>query len=423
MALNVNIDNVTLEIISTRLKNVVSPLDIIKWLANFKAEEIDLAIDIISNLTVYTTYEIEEILNGSFLSLFDKIEKGSHLVIHPIGEFGKSGSMITYLFQKTEFYKNNKDSIILQPTINNFEFKEELNYSLILLDDFVGSGDTIKNYYKTNIHKLRSNFHDVFFVGVAGMINGVEKISVYFDKVEIPRANIFKKCFSSTGSTFGYRKYYNHRDLAYKYGIKLTKSTKDKHRKSVFREALGYENSQALISFAYGSPNNTLPIIWANKKKWIPLIPRFSIDKISTARNFRKSILYELSILKEFGSDNLRDNFFSLKIKKGSRTFSSVNRIDFSLYAIIRLSRAGYTPISICQKLGILYKDYEEYLNNGKEKGIFEEENKLSMLGLLLYNDAKKCIEARKKSFEFEFKDLYATRAIKYIPKRFNGRS
>ena len=68
MALNINIDNITLDILSTRLKNQVSQLDILKWLGNFEKHETELAIDIIKNLTIYTSFEIEEILNQTFNS-------------------------------------------------------------------------------------------------------------------------------------------------------------------------------------------------------------------------------------------------------------------------------------------------------------------------------------------------------------------
>lgn len=433
MKLNIDIDNITLDILSARLKDVVKPLDIIKWLGNFDPKDLDYAKDIISNLTVYTTNEIEEILNDSFNELFKNIGKDERIIVNPIGEFGKSGSMVTYFFQKTTFFKNrrNKSKIDLLQTLDNFKFIKDKNYTLVLLDDFVGSGKTIETYFLEKIETLKPNFRKIYFIGIAGMENGISRISPFFDEVKIPPSNIFRAAFSGKSSFFGYRKYSDHREFAYYYGKQLTSPSKgikgnllkDNNRELKFLDALGFENSQALVSFAYGSPNNTLPIIWANKDNWIPLIPRFSVDKISSARNFRKNILHELSILKEFGSENIKDNFFSLKIKRGKRIFTSVNRIDFSIYSIIKLSRAGFHPINICQKLGILYKDYESYLQQGKERGIFEVDNKLTLFGMELYSAAKKCIEKRKRTFEYESKELYTIKEINYKPKIFNGRS
>lgn len=425
MALNIDIDNVTLDILSARLKNVVSPLDILKWLGNFKKNELKYAIDILSNLTVYTTNEIEEILNDSFNSLFEKLEKDDRIIVHPIGDFGKSGSLITYFFQKTAFYKNrnNQSKIKLLPTLNNFETQTGLKYTLVLLDDFIGSGKTLKTFYDESIKDVRHNFDKLYFVGIAGMSLGIKTITPLFDNIKIPPSNLFRKIFSSDGSFFGYRKHYRHREFCYEYGKILTSPTNKKTEHIKYNNALGFENSQALVSFAYGSPNNTLPIIWANKNGWIPLIPRFSIDKISVAKMFRKNISHELAILKEFGSTKIQDNFFSYKIKKGKKTFTSVNKIDFSIYSIIKLTRAGFVPVSICQKLGILYKDYEEIIEQGKKRGIFETDNQLTLFGLELYSDAKKCIESSKKSFEYESVDHYPIKQLNYLPEKFNGRS
>lgn len=417
------IDNITIDIISARLKNVVSPLDIIKWLNNFEENEIKYAIDIASNLTVYTSYEIEEIINSSLNNLFPKLEANDIIIINSIGNFGKSGSMVTYFFQKTDFHRKHNKKIIMLPTVKNFTVESGKSYSLVLLDDFVGSGNSVKTYFEDSIDSLKSNFKEILFVGVAGMKQGVELINPIFDRIEIPKSNIFKKAFSSEASYFGYRNYIQHREFCFKYGIKLTspKVRKDKSKK--FINALGYENSQALVSFSHGSPNNTLPIIWSNKNNWFPLIPRFFSDKISVSKEFRKSISYELSILKEFGSENLQNEFFTHQIKKGKKSFSSVSKIDFSIYAIIKLSRSGFTEINICQKLGILTKDYEQILEIGNQRGLFNQGNNLTLFGLELYQDAKKCIKIKKRSFEYESADYFAVKKINYIPRKFNGKS
>ena len=426
MTLNIDIDNLTLDVLSARLKNVVSPLDILKWLSNFEKGETKKAIDFISNMTVYSTFEIEEILNQNFTEVIARLEKGERLIIHPVGKFGKSGSMVAYFFQKTNFFKTHKNRISLLASLDNLQLIPEIKYTLVLLDDFVGSGKTIETYFLDNIKIKLDLFNEVIFTGIAGMEVGVKKIAPYFSKVAIPKSNIFQKAFSSKASYFGYRKFLGHRNLAFKYGAILTTPKKLKNGSDKFIHALGYDNSQALVSFSYGSPNNTLPIIYSNgngKTKWIPLIPRFSNDKINIARDFRKIVSHELAILKEFGSELVRDNFFSLKVKKGNKSFTSVNHIDFSIYSIIKLSRDGFTPISICQRLGILYSDYENYLTLGKERGIFSDSDKLTLNGLELFQEAKKCIEQRKKNINYENSDSYGIRSIEYIPKTFNGRS
>ncbi|AXB57681.1 phosphoribosyltransferase-like protein [Flavobacterium fluviale] len=423
MSFNINIDNTELEILSGRLKHVVSPLDIVKWLGNFEEHEIDLAKKILSNLTVYTTYEIESILNDAFVNLFPKnVPDGHQLIVNDVGEFGKSGSMIAYFFQKTSFYKKNAKSIKLVNNLKDISYDNFSIYSLIMLDDFVGTGDSVKDYFYVS-REYMTAFANIYFIGIAGMRNGIKNLKGLFTKVVIPPSNIFKKAFAPDASYFGYRKHVPYRDMAFKYGKSLSQKKSKVGKKEKFINALGYDNSQALVSFAYGSPNNTLPIIWASTTGWIPLIPRFSPDKMHTSRELRKNISYELSILKEFGTQNLKDNFFSFKIKKGKKEFSSVSSTDFSIYSIIKLSRQGFLTANICHKLGIMQKDYDQYILNGREKGIFEPNGKLTSFGLSLYMDAKKCIERNKKMLYLDEKINFEIKVIDYIPKKFNGRS
>lgn len=405
------------------MKNVVSPLDIIKWLNNFEENEIKYAIDIASNLTVYTSYEIEEIINASLDILFPTLKSNDIIIINPIGNFGKSGSMVTYFFQKTDFHRKHNKKIKMLPIIENFTVEADKNYMLVLLDDFIGSGNSVKTYFDKHIDSLRNSFQKIYFVGIAGMKQGIELINPIFDRIEIPESNIFKKAFSSEASYFGYRNYVEHREFCFKYGKKLTSPKVRKDKSVKFINALGYENSQALVSFSHGSPNNTLPIIWSNKNNWFPLIPRFFSDKISVSKEFRKSISYELSILKEFGGENLQNVFFTHQIKKGNRNFSSVSKIDFSIYAIIKLSRSGFTANSICQKLGIMTRDYDEILTIGNQRGLFNQGNDLTLFGLELYQDAKKCIQRKKRNFEYESADYFAVKQINYLPNKFNGKS
>ena len=416
MTLDIEIDNITLDILTTRLKKVVSQLDILKWLHNFQKSEHKLALDILSNLTVYTTDDIENILNDSFTDLIKEIPTNNQIIVLPLGKFGKSGSMVSYFLQKTGITKKNR--IHLKSSLDNIDGINS-PLSLVIIDDFIGTGSSFETFFNEKVSPHKDKFIKIHFVGIAGMDFGVDLLKQYAT-VHIPKSNIFKKAFSSEASYFGYRNYNEHREFCYKYGSRLVAPKKSKSEKD---NILGHGNSQALVSFSYGTPNNTLPIIWGNKDGWIPLIPRFSIDRISNSKDLRKSISYELSVLREFGSDQLKKVFFSFSIERGKRHFSSVNKIDFSIYSIIKLSRKKYTSVSICQILGIMYKDYEAIISQCVNKGIMNSDDTLTPFGLDLYYDAKKCIESRKRYAEKESKNYYRIREINYLPKTFNGKS
>ncbi len=425
MNLNTDIDNITLQVLESKLKNSVTQLDIIKWLSNFEPAKRKMAIDIAMNLSVFNTFEIEGILNTAFEKRFQQINKKQRLIVLPVGDFGKSGSMIAYYFQKTPFYKRFKDSpkVQLVSHLNSSHFEDGYDYILVLIDDFAGSGGSIRKFYDDELSFIDVQFSNTIFIGIASMRRAKVFLSTFIDEIHIPESNIFKRAFGRDSHYFGYRNYSDYRELCFEYGKKLTDYKELKNGTIKYTDALGFNNTQALVSFNYGSPNNTLPIIWSSRNGWIPLIPRFSKDKMSMSKDFRKSLSHELSLLKEFSSSDVQREFFTLDIDNKKSSFKAVSRIDFSLYGIIRLMRNGHKAPVICQKLGIISSDYDNIMTIGIDRGLFKEEGILSEYGLLLYQDAKRTIKYKNQELEYEKSNYFIKKEVDYRPKQFNGRS
>ena len=425
MNLNFDIDNTTLQILESRLKNTVTQLDIIKWLNNFESFERKMAIDIAMNLSIFNTFEVEQILDTSFQDAFSRIDKKERIIVLPVGDFGKSGSMIAYFFQKTPFFRRYQDSpkVQLVSHLNNTEFEVGFDYILVLIDDFAGSGQSIKTFYQDELATLNNNFKETHFIGIASMRKAKVFLKTFIDKVHIPESNVYKRAFGRDSHYFGYRNYGDYREFCYRYGEKLTKLETLKNGTKKYIHALGFKNSQALISFSYGSPNNTLPIIWSSKNGWTPLIPRFSKDKMSISKKFRKSLSYELSLLKEFSSDDVKREFFTLEIEGVTNSFKAVSKIDFSIYGIIKLKRNGHKAPTICQKLGILSSDYDEMIAIAIQRNLLDQNENLTIYGLKVYQDAKKTIKNKNQEIEYNKADYFAFKEINYKPKQFNGRS
>lgn len=116
------------------------------------------------------------------------------------------------------------------------------------------------------------------------------------------------------------------------------------------------------------------------------------------------------------------ESFATLSIKRGSKQFTSVSSIDFSLYGILKLQREGVHEFNICQRLGISYDDYMEYLNEGKKRGLFDSRYNLTTHGLELYEEANVCIKNSQR-VAYEDRETFELRNINYLPRQFNGRS
>src|SRR5665213_963824 len=271
MPFEVNIDSVTLDILSARMKGVVSPYHILEWLANFKEREIKLAIGFLKNLVVFTPGEIEEIYHHGLIQVLKTVPQNEKIAVLPIGVFGKSGSMMTYLLRKTNAYKTTSPRITLCPKSDELSKLSDDHTCLVLLDDFVGTGKSVTDYFESDIKPNAGRFKQVCFLSVAAMQAGRETIKPLFTHLYIPKEHIYRKAFSADGSYFGYRKHIPYRELAFYYGCKLTKPARLKSGRTKYVNALGYGNSQALVSFFYGSPNNLLPIFWQGDfdgQKW-----------------------------------------------------------------------------------------------------------------------------------------------------------
>jgi hypothetical protein len=144
VSFKVNIDSITLDVIAARLKGVVSHLNILKWLANFQEQELQYALDFVNNLTVYTSNEIEEAYHNGLNSILRSIPPNEKIVVHPLGVFGKSGSMMAYLLRKTDIFAKNPSRIILASNSANLATLEEEYKCLVILDDFLGTGGSVE---------------------------------------------------------------------------------------------------------------------------------------------------------------------------------------------------------------------------------------------------------------------------------------
>ena len=86
---------------------------------------------------------------------------------------------------------------------------------------------------------------------IENITNSIEKSSVF---VSMKKNKAFK------GNNILLREQTKIREICYKYGDIIYR------KRSNGAHPLGYNNSQALVTFPYGTPNNTLPIIWSNGK-------------------------------------------------------------------------------------------------------------------------------------------------------------
>lgn len=400
-------------IISGRLENSVTLLEVVNWLENFDESEIDKALDILEKLEYFSIARSVSIYHDNLKRIFWAF-KEKNIIFLAIGEFGKSGTAMSYFIKQAPCFSDKRFNKKKYLASSKFELSKIVNehgidtndFLLVLVDDFIGSGRSTIEFFKGDkqspglVKYLKENVLNPKIAILSLIILNEGKNHI---KDEIPgvfiSAEVRTKIFTSRRSVFGYRpKMLPLRELAYKKGSMLMK-----HKEW----SLGYDNSQGLVAFAHTTPNNTLPIFWSSEKEWYPLYPRYGRDKIAKLKKFRDESSYWLSMANNNGL-----NFFS---GEGAGVYSVIN---LQLITIMRLKFTKRTVPTICQIMGITLQEYEDVFEEGVKRGLFLNKGKISSRGISLYEEIKKKMLLKKNRQKRLAKN---NDEIIYLPMTFRG--
>jgi hypoxanthine phosphoribosyltransferase len=145
-----------------------------------------------------------------------------------------------------------------------FKFKEQYDKNkdlVILVDDFVGTGDTAEEVLDFYLKEGNLNPSKTKIITLVSQEEGVKRI---YEKSQVEIfANVIKnKALSDV--------YLENRELEEKKNliVQMSKSI------NIKQDFLGYKDSEALVCILNKSPNNTLPIFWHESKTYPAPFPR-----------------------------------------------------------------------------------------------------------------------------------------------------
>ena len=400
-------------LVSGRLENSVSIMEVINWLENFSDNEVDMALDIVERLEFFSVPRTIATYSGNLLRIFRHF-KEKDVVFLAIGEFAKSGTAMSYFIKQTPAFKNRTfkkrkffaSSMSQLATLVDNESIDPACFLLILIDDFVGSGKSTVDYYQGNENTLglrdylEENKLDpalallslvILDEGLAFVRSEIRWIYVAAEKRS--------KVFSRRGSVFGYRPtMLPLREMAYARGVSLVKDP---------GWSLGYDNSQGLIAFSHTTPNNTLPIIWSSNNGWHPLYPRFGTDKVLRYKKYREQSRYWMMLASEHAT--------AIFPELGSALYSTLN---LQLMTIMRLKSSKRSVPVICQLMGLALFEYAEIVEEGKLRGVFDKTGEVSVLGRDFHENLRKKVQFRRNKEKIMLK---GGGEIIYLPSTFRG--
>ncbi|MFZ4395855.1 MAG: phosphoribosyltransferase-like protein [Kiritimatiellia bacterium] len=405
-----------LELLSTRLKHSVTPIQIFAWLQNFTDSDRNSALKILGALDFVSEMDLLALLDRSLQSWKANHSgwESAETIFNPIGEYGKSGTLLSYYFKKAPAFKLFADphryEFLPSPAALTNMLERDTGtrtFNLVLYDDIVGSGSTIITHLGQFYSRLCDDkrFLSISLIAPFAMEGAIAKIESVLPRLELFPAEVRRKAFGRRQSPFGARAT-ELREVAHRYGQKL------------YGTPLGHKNAQALVVFPFGCPNNTLPIIWSTKAGWQPLYPRHSTPRIESARAFRQRCAFVLSKAKELG--NLA-HFVSGSCKTRWSTKQFVTRTDFTLFAVVRLLRQRRDKATVCQIIGMSAGDFDAAILEAQRRGILDDNGALTEAGLREYT----LILSRLHAFEGEASGAQEpsdSTAI-YVPGTFEGES
>lgn len=257
--------------------NPISVDEVRRWLNQFDNNiNQRLVFKILQNLNYYSSANIKIKMKEIFSYIKTKKYEGktrvSNVLVSYLDSVGKSGVEYSKYFidDNSILQKNSteKNRILERLNGNSFDY-------LVFIDDFMGTGRTIIEFIK----ELKKDYPDIFkknieiIIGVvSGFLCAKESVEKEFEKMKINNIKIViceplnesDKCFSDESKVFTNpddRR--NAKDICWEKGNYL-----------VDNNPLGFGDCQSIVVFPDTCPNNSLPILWAEKGDFKPLFKR-----------------------------------------------------------------------------------------------------------------------------------------------------
>jgi hypothetical protein len=291
------------------------------WLDNFANEEERLhALYLLSQFMYFGSTEIRELLVALFRDhikyrILESIRKENDdttdlefinstyqqrikaTKIMGMGNPSESGPYLLYFLRQENNLPNNLfcysfDLLYRESGTESLRYPDTIRY--VFVDDFCGSGSQAARYSNSVVGDIKSLSPEsiIDYVALFATENGIEyvKDNARFDYVgavfEIDdsykafndASRIFSAGYSSISKTIA-------REMSERYGKILMRYVCENwgcpphHIDACSKDnALGFKDGQLLLGFNHNTPDNTLPIFWADQPNWHPMFRRY--DKV-----------------------------------------------------------------------------------------------------------------------------------------------
>ena len=278
-------------------ENYLTTRSVSKWFANFDGQssgneaEQETALNLIKKFLYYNEKEIRYLCKSAF-SLLKRhaiVQNANQLFTQAgerqvqtfmdnclfsyVGRAGESGAMLSCPFRQENDIPVRRCMEPAAFLTNEITDGQLANSNLIFLDDFVGTGTQVNEFWDTRVAQIKNRCANVkiHWLALVATKRATENI-LQHTNIPIICPQILDEsyqAFNALSKIFpDPQKRETAKSVCKYYGERLVGN----------EDALGYKDSQVLLGFHHNIPDNTLPVIWAEteieNKKWQPLFKR-----------------------------------------------------------------------------------------------------------------------------------------------------
>jgi len=244
----------------------VDKAHVVDWLGQFKGQHRACALRLAKSIRYFGIDVINSLmpkLHGLIRQQSTQENADNNSIFYvPFGRTGDSGEDITRRYKTVNRLQSLQSQFISKIELLGRVVRLEKPI-VFFLDDFVGTGKQVSDYWQQELHQYVPEYVPMYLAVIAARADGVRRI-----ETETPLRVL---SVHSIGD--------RHR-LLHSANTVLSNAEKEaihNYCKSAGNQPLGFGDLGLLVSFAYGTPNNTISAIRGSERQrpWRGLLPRW----------------------------------------------------------------------------------------------------------------------------------------------------
>ena len=240
------------------------------WLKQFDPKDYLLLIRLLERVQYYDFVRINALLrqlHGAVREQLsdDGIKQLNRIIFAPLGGAGESGHEIFRRYRDVNRLQQTSATLALVPELGQLIVKARTanqKVGVVLLDDFIGTGEQLEDYWNQVLTQVIPPPHDgIYVASLAACNDGVVRVQQK-TPLQVITAHYVPAAAQLRGSP--------HFNDGEKNRIRA-------YCGAIGNQPFGFGDLELLIAFTYSCPDNTPSILRGakNQRKWVGILPRF----------------------------------------------------------------------------------------------------------------------------------------------------